>query len=114
MNYYDARERADHSGWHYTVMRNGVVRPAGACADHPPHATEDEARDCFRAWLLEGARFDGTSSDWTGCKICDAPTKRYAETRPPLGNAFPLCDEHRTPEVLADLTPMPGQIMASW
>lgn len=32
MNYYEARELSDHSGYHYTCMNDGRVRPVGYCS----------------------------------------------------------------------------------
>jgi hypothetical protein len=114
MNYYDARQLSDGSGWHYTsANRRSGTHPAGYCADHPGHATEDEARQCFRRYLLDGTR-EESYGDWTGCTICDTPTKKGLTERPPLGHGYPLCDEHRTSEQLAELVPAPGQIASSY
>lgn len=116
MNYYDARALADGSGWHFTsANRRAGTHPVGYCAEHGPHATADEARECFRRYLLDGQR-ETTYADWTGCAWdgCDTPTKKGLETRPPLGDDFPLCDEHRTPENLETLTVLVGQIISSY
>jgi hypothetical protein len=93
MNYYDARQTKNKSGWHYTCMNDGAIWPVGYCAEHEPHATEREARECFGQYLLDGER-EETYGDWTGCAVCDKPTKRGMTTRPPLGHGYPLCDEH--------------------
>lgn len=113
MNYYAARPVIDGSGFHYTVRNDDHIWPVGYCEDHPPHATEEEAQECFRSYLLDG-QCDVDYEDWTGCKICDAPTKKGLTTRPPLGWEYPLCDEHRTPEQLEMLVPPIGRITASY
>lgn len=115
MNYYDARELKD-GGWHYTsANRRSGTHPVGYCHEHGPHETADEARECFRRYLLDGQR-EEAYGDWTGCEWegCDTPTKKGLTTRPPLGHGFALCDEHRTAENLEALTPDVGQIMASY
>jgi len=114
VNYYDARQIKDNGGWHYTsANRREGTHPVGYCAEHPGHATADEARECFRRYLLDG-QGEETYGDWTGCEVCDTPTKRGLTTRPPLGHGHALCDEHRTPEKLAELTPSVGTITASY
>lgn len=79
------------------------------------HDTADEARGCFRRYLLDGSR-EESYGDWTGCvyKDCDVPTKKGMTQRPPLGNGFALCDKHRTQEILEELTGPIGQIAASY
>lgn len=117
MNYYDARPLADGSGFHFTSLnRRTGIHPVGYCAEdgHEPHETAEEARACFRRYLLDGQR-EETYSDWTGCEFdgCDTPTKKGLTTRPPLGHGHALCDEHRTPEILEQLVTPVGQIAAS-
>lgn len=117
MNYYDARPLADRSGFHFTARNDDRIFPVGYCASQHPdtgHATPEEARECFRRYVLDGQR-EETYGDWTGCEFegCDTPTKKGMTTRPPLGNGHALCDEHRTPEILEQLTPPVGQIIAS-
>jgi hypothetical protein len=78
------------------------------------HDTEAEARACFARYLLAGWR-EESYGNWIGCHVCDAPTKKGLATRPPLGNSYALCDEHRTFEQLQTLAPTDaGQITASY
>jgi hypothetical protein len=77
------------------------------------HATREEAEECFLRYLLDGAS-EHQFMDWSGCEVCDEPTKMGLSTRGPLGSPHVLCDEHRTPEILAGLTPWPSQIIASY
>ncbi len=114
MNYYGARMLGDGSGWHYTsANRRSGTHAVGYCVEHKSHATEADAQDCFRRYLLDGQR-EESYADWTGCVVCDTPTKKGLTTRPPLGNGYPLCDQHRTPEKLEALVPAVGTITASY
>lgn len=113
MNYYEARQRSDGSGWHYTCENDGQIWPVGYCRDHEPHPTAQEAKDCFRQYLLDDIS-DTTYGDWTGCEVCDEPTKKGLSTRGPLGQGFPLCDRHRTPAQVEKLTPPVDRIVASY
>ena len=54
MNYYNAQELADGSGYHYVSHRRSGTHPVGYCSladDTHVHATADEARECFRQYL---------------------------------------------------------------
>jgi hypothetical protein len=113
VNYYEARKLKDGSGWHFTGMHNGQIWREGDCRNHEPHATCKEAEECFHSYLLAGQK-EESYGDWTGCEICGEPTKKGLTTRPPHGNGYPLCDEHRTPETLASLVEPPSQIISSY
>jgi hypothetical protein len=118
VNYYEARKLKDGSGWHFTGFNkrprpDGECWPVGYCAEHEAHAERWEAEECFRAYLLDGAQ-EEEYGDWTGCEICAEPTKKGLTARRPLGNGYPLCDEHRTPETLGTLVKKPSQITASY
>jgi hypothetical protein len=108
VNYDQPRELADKSGWHYTRMRDGEVWPLGDCANHPPHATEDEARDCYTRYLLDHqVHLDGSWGDtWRHCRAegCGKLTNRFGRVGVwGIANTWPLCDAHRTREVIAAL-----------
>lgn len=92
---------------------SGRVDNADYCGSHD---TPEEARECFARYLLDGSR-EITYGNWMGCEFegCDTPTKKGMETRPPLGQAFALCDEHRDLEHLKQLAPSDaGLITASY
>lgn len=107
MNYDQPRKLADGSGWHYTQMNDGRVWPIGYCADHrdTPHATEDEARRCYRDYQLnERLLLDATLGDYNPCEApsgCETLTNRAVTIDGWL--RWRLCDEHRTKEVCAGL-----------
>jgi hypothetical protein len=92
-------------GWLQAILRRGV--PAGYCASHTdkPHATADEANACWRKYLIEQTlRLDGRTAAPEKCLAppgCETLTDRV-----PVINGYPrwpLCDEHRTAEVVAEL-----------
>src|SRR4051794_5829060 len=102
--------------WHYTRMNDRKVWPVGYCAEGGPeheHKNEQEARECFGRYLLDGAH-EETYADWTGCHICDEPTKKGMAERQPLGQSFPLCSKHCTKETLSHCVGLPVQMVASY
>ena len=105
MNYDQPRKLADGSGWHYTQMNDGRIWPIGYCREHEPHATEDDARRCYRDYELnERLTLDGTIGNWNPCEHegCETLTNRNAGIEP-WGPSWRLCDEHRTKERCAEL-----------
>jgi hypothetical protein len=80
--------------WQYATLSRRGGGPIGYCADHAPHATESEARECYSSYLRDAIRMDGHLADWTGCEAegCDNPTKNYASTYG-VSSAC-LCDGH--------------------
>ena len=82
MNHQTAAELADHSGWHYvTRNRRTGTHPIGYCRDHAPHATEQEARECYAKYVRENQiRLDGwTSSTQSRCEVCGEWTQSAAQ-----------------------------------
>lgn len=84
------------------------------------HATKDEAYRHMRVRLLEKVRLDVQLGDWSGCRapmneggLCDVPTKGAAEI-PPCYFLEPLCDTHRTFEVVQEMWGGPGDWSGSW
>lgn len=83
------------------------------------HDTEAEAYAHMRAKLLGRLRLDAYSSQWAGCRApvgggrCDVPTKHRAEI-PPMHFLEPLCDTHRTQEVVEAMWDGPGDSLGSW
>lgn len=68
---YDQPRQLKSGGWHYTTMNDGRVGAIGYCMDHrdTPHATEDEARACYRNYQLEQrTRLDGTVGHYNPCE----------------------------------------------
>jgi hypothetical protein len=116
MNYYDARQTKDKAGWHYTCMNDGQIWPVGYCRDHEPHDTQDEARECFRAWLLDNAKYDRPRFS-NALYRCDVEgCREFTDGGATDGHNSPytLCGQHRNRETLKTLIGPVGQITSSW
>lgn len=119
MNYYKALQREKTGVWDYTCTNDGRTHATGYCAgkydvirndtDLPHHenyhadghATKDEARSCYKKYLLDHQLRFGTSSvQQNKCEICEAWTQGTAVVDTQM---FYLCDEHRTREVVEGL-----------
>lgn len=102
-----------------TCDGKGIVRKTDEELSSHAHDTPEEARACFRRYLLDGSD-EESYADWSGCEAevdgekCDVPTKKGLTTRQPLGHGYPLCDEHRTKGQLERLAPGVGTITASY
>lgn len=114
MNYYQARERKDGGGWHFTCRNGSSIWAVGYCATHEPHPTRKEAEECYKSYLLDH-RLDLDATMGGGvhkpCEVCKELTNKMAlidET------AHALCDQHRTKEQVSALIQAPGFIMSSW
>lgn len=133
-------DRGPRTGkWIYTGGNRRIGRHAECCSeawlemlqtphadrDHSPawehigHDTKDQAREHMRDRLLAKLHLDMRFSTWKGCAapvangICDVPTKAGAEI-PPCYLIEPLCDEHRTREVVEAMWGGPGEWTGSW
>lgn len=113
MNYYEARQLKDTGGWHYTCKNDDRVWPVGYCREHEPHATKEEAEDCYRGYLLDNRlRLDGKDANAQHkCRECGEWTSGLAECDLTI---VVLCDEHRTREIFEKYFPEVGQIISSW
>lgn len=148
MNYAEACKLSDGSGWHWTIQNDDRIWTHSCCrtqvpatekdvADtdwiyhgrlkvgdridgppHEPHATKEEAEECYHQWRLREAERtlefdDAVFGDWQGCQAilgvpseddervyrCDTPTKggaRYRDDHYP--EVLALCSDHRDPD----------------
>lgn len=125
MNYHEPRQvrlpDGSAGGWHYTTLnRRTGCRAEGYCTEHEPHATEQEARECYARWALDNARYDIQLADMQlrcAHEGCETWTDKIAG--PPGYSAFgtdvPLCDVHRDRAGLEDvLGTVAGNAIASW
>lgn len=112
MNHRTVRERADHTGFHMVV--NGRT-PVGYCAEHGPHATEAEARECFGQYERDRVREFGRTS-WTSCMLkgCTQPAQRRFEIEGEGYNLAVLCDEHATKENAITVMHLDGPAGDAW
>lgn len=135
MNYYTAKQRKSDGKWEYT--RNDF--PVGYCRKYQKvdpekhgineqqyheyektshkhhncgHDTEQEARECYKQYLLDhNLTFDTMSNQQNKCRVCQEWTQKYAE----IGNrSFVLCDEHCNVETVGTLFSAPEQSWSSW
>lgn len=112
MNHRTVLERADHSGFHMVV--NGH-HPVGYCADHAPHATEAEARECFGQYQRDKVREHGRAR-WTSCMLkgCTAPAQRMFEIEGDGYSLAVLCEEHATKENAVTVMGLDGAAGDAW
>lgn len=118
MNYAEARQRSDKSGWAFTIRNDDDVWTAPCCRTDEQdedgyrahkHATKEEAEECFNDWRRDpsGVKLDAiTFSNWNDCKVCGAPSKSAATNNEVGGHygGIVLCPEHMTVEtVLAQI-----------
>lgn len=87
-------------GWHYASASRRGGHPIGYCAEHEPHATEDEARACYRRWQRDHVTLDGGRWSWGGCDVkeCDNPARNGVTI---AGDGYALailCDDHHDRE----------------
>jgi len=86
-------------GWLTGTPAGSYLRPSGYCGNHAdsPHATADEAYQCYRKYLVEQTlRLDGRRGTPGPCKVCGRETSRTV-----VINGYPRdhwCDEHATVE----------------
>lgn len=100
MRHLTAAQKGEGGGWHYVNLGRDGGFPVGACRDHEPHATEDEARRCYRAYQREHIRLDAVTVKWTACQApeCDQPTRSAATIQHDGYALAPLCPNHMTIE----------------
>jgi hypothetical protein len=116
-----AREHADGSGWHYVNVGRTGGYPLGRCANHPPHATEDDARECYGAFVREDTiRLDAGTVSWTSCEArpdgvrCPNPAKSIATYGDDGYGQTALCPEHMTVENVIAAAGLEGPAGDAW
>lgn len=116
-----AVQLADGSGWHYAITGRTGGHPIGRCADHPPHPTEAEARECYGAYLREDTiRLDVAGFRWNSCDHqaggtrCPNPTKSYATYGDDGYGHVALCPDHMTVENAIAAAQLDGPAGDAW
>ncbi len=111
MNYCQARERDDGSGfWDWTTMNDKIVHRSQPCTESCRHTSADEACKHFYEYCLERATVHETPDVQYKCDVCGAWTTKS------LGNnqmwlavkPIYLCDQHLNKESLASVHPFQG------
>lgn len=142
VNYYEARQRSDGSGWAWTGMNDGEVRTEPCCWTWPEgeprtvdeatgpnpkplgephsHATREEAERCFYDYELRHLREGRIRDDeQRRCEFvgadgvrCGRWTSAFLEAKHLMHLTF-LCRAHRTPESVAAVHPFHPNIRIS-
>lgn len=84
-------------GWRYASLSRRGGGPIGYCAEHDPHPTEAEARECYAQYQRDNIRLDSTWS-WSSCHVKDCPNPANKGAQSGAYNMALLCDEHHTME----------------
>lgn len=111
MQHRTAKETLDHRGFHMVVGQH----PVGYCAEHDPHPTELEARECFARYQREHVVAGGKCS-WSTCMVGDC--KQPAENTWRIeGDGYALavlCTDHNAAEHAIEVMHLNGPAGDSW
>lgn len=104
MNHLKARQLEATGKWHYTLMNDERIYPIGRCREHEGHDTPEEAKACYKSYLLDTKlRFDSKLADTLQhCEVCGEWTDGLA-TIPTTTWQAALCDAHRIREEVEKL-----------
>lgn len=99
MMHYTAHQLSE-GGWHYASVSRRGGHALGYCAEHGPHATEAEARQCFRRWQRDHLKMDNGTWSWGNCHVqgCDNPARQGVGIE---GDGYALailCEDHHDRE----------------
>lgn len=97
MRHHTAAALNNGSGFHYASLSSRGGYPLGDCANHAPHATEDEARACYRTWQRRNVVLVvDYAKNWGDCSIdtCGAPGKCGARIDGDGYSGARLCPAH--------------------
>lgn len=100
MRTHTARQRGEGGGWHYVSVGRDGGYLLGYCAEHEPHATEAEARECYRRWQCDNIVLGEGKWSWGSCEVrgCDNPARNGARIKGDGYHLALLCDEHNDRE----------------
>jgi hypothetical protein len=115
MRQHTARQKGEAGGWHYVSLNDKGGYPLGYCAEHEPHPTETEARECYSSWQRDHLTLD-TKTGWTSCMVkdCDRPANHAAQIRGDGYTIATLCDEHLTRDHAIAVLGLEGPVGDSW
>lgn len=114
MRHLTAAQKGEGGGWHYVTLGRRGGGAIGYCADHEPHATEAEARECYAQYQRDHMQMRAGSLRWTSCDVkgCDQPARNAAQSGG--YNFAALCDEHYTAEHARDALGLNAPAGDSW
>lgn len=136
MNHYIAKQRVEDKRWDYTCNNH----PIGYCRAYKEidpklipiseqqqeeyratqhkhhtdgHETEQEARECYKEYLLDHhLRLRAKMGDQQmKCRVCGEWTQNFAEIDCQM---FVLCDKHNNRETVEGLFDAPWESWSSW
>jgi hypothetical protein len=114
-------QRADGTGWHYVFGMGAGGTPIGYCAEHEPHPTEHEARECYAAYLREKTiKLHVGTGGWTSCQgrsagvRCPNPTQEFARYGDDGYGMVPLCRDHMTVEQVVEYAHLDSPAGDAW
>lgn len=115
MRHLTAARKGETGGWHYVSMNRRGGHPLGYCADHAPHETEAEARECYGQYLRDNITLDGTCS-WSSCEVkgCDNPARTFAGIKGDGYQMAVLCTDHLDHEHAVDTLQIAGPAGDAW
>lgn len=115
MRHLTASRKGEGGGWHYVNLGRSGGYPLGYCAQHEPHATERDARECYAQYQRDHVELRRDAwTNWSDCRECGAPTKHSA-TIAGDGYAFEsLCEEHLTVDLAIKHLGLSGPAGDSW
>ena len=125
MNHLTAARKGENGGWHYVSLNRRGGHPLGYCADHEPHDTELEARECYARYQRDHIRLDRGPTNWQDCMAgrtgdrattvrCPNPTKHYADIEHDGYHLVPLCPDHMTVEEAVKALHLDGPAGDAW
>ena len=112
MMYSRAAQLADGSGWHYVTGGH----PVGYCAEHEPHATEAEARECYGQWQRDHVVRSSSRWSWMNCAVrgCLNPARAGWQIEGDAYSMAILCDEHDDAEHAIEAMGISGPAGDRW
>lgn len=116
-----AAQRADGTGWQYVLGKGNGGAPIGYCREHAPHASEDEARECYSQYVRDSVRLNAGSGGWTSCnarnenkRFCPNPAQAFATYGDDGYGLTWLCPEHMTHEQVVASAQLDGPAGDAW
>lgn len=116
MRHLTAAQKGVDGGWHYVSLSREGGHPIGHCAEHEPHATETEARECYNQYRRDNVVLDVQFSHWADCAAdeCGAPTKTGARVQYDGFDLAALCTTHLTVEDAVKAMHLAGAAGDAW
>lgn len=114
MRQLTAARKGENGGWHYVSLSSRGGYPIGYCDTHAPHATEEEARNCYNRWRRDGIELDVTLGAPSKCDRCENFTQTGARVRGDGYDQVTLCSAHLTVENAASALDAYGPAGNAW